>query len=174
MFSARPPISKSSSFLSKPLGTVPSALITNGIIVIFMFNSFLSSQARSKYLSLFLLSLISTQLVFYWSLSESKSPHVSRTLLNILANLNNVVVWMVSSLPLISSSFLSKPWWTVLSAPTTISITVTLMFHSFFSSLEKSKHLSIFLISSIFTLWSTGTTNSTREQVFSIFFFVVN
>ena len=34
--------------------------------------------------------------VFHWSLSDSKSPQVSRTLLCILAVLNNVVVWMVS------------------------------------------------------------------------------
>ena len=35
--------------------------------------------------------------VFYWSLSDSKSPQISRTLLNILAILNNAVVWMVST-----------------------------------------------------------------------------
>ena len=38
-------------------------------------------------------------MVFHWSLSDSKSPHVSRTLLSILAILNNVVVWMVSTRP---------------------------------------------------------------------------
>ena len=32
---------------------------------------------------------------FHWSLSDNKSPQVSRTILNILAVLNNVVVWMV-------------------------------------------------------------------------------
>ena len=35
-------------------------------------------------------------MVFHWSLSNSKSPQVSRTLLGILAVLNNVVVRMVS------------------------------------------------------------------------------
>ena len=44
-------------------------------------------------------------MVFYWSLSESKSPHVSRTLLNILAVLNDAVVRMVSTHPLTSKSF---------------------------------------------------------------------
>ena len=34
---------------------------------------------------------------FYWSLSDSKSSQVSRTLLNILVDLNNAVVWMFSS-----------------------------------------------------------------------------
>ena len=39
-----------------------------------------------------------------WSLSGSKSPKVSRTLLSILADLNNAVISMVLILPLISSS----------------------------------------------------------------------
>ena len=39
---------------------------------------------------------------FPWSLSDSKFPQVSRTLLSILVNLSNAVVWLVSSYPLIS------------------------------------------------------------------------
>ena len=39
-------------------------------------------------------------MVFHWSLSDSKSPQASRTRLSILA----VVVWMVSTRPLISKS----------------------------------------------------------------------
>ena len=46
-------------------------------------------------------------MVFHWSLSDSKSPQVSWTLLFILADLNNVVVGMVFTCPLISKSFLS-------------------------------------------------------------------
>ena len=44
---------------------------------------------------------------------------VSRTLLSILPNLTNAVVWMVLILPLISNStsLFSKPLWTVLSTP---------------------------------------------------------
>ena len=42
--------------------------------------------------------------VFHWSLSYSKSSQDSRTLLNILADLNSAVIWMVSILPLISNS----------------------------------------------------------------------
>ena len=45
-------------------------------------------------------------MVFLWSLSDSKSSQVSRTLLSILASLNNAEVWMVSTRPLISISFL--------------------------------------------------------------------
>ena len=41
---------------------------------------------------------------FQWSLSDSKFPHVSRTLINILPDLNNAVVWMVSNRPISKSS----------------------------------------------------------------------
>ena len=63
----------------------------------------------------------------------NKSPHVSRTLLSILADLSNAVVWIVSILPLISkfSSLSTSPLVTVPRAPTTIGITVTFMFHGF-------------------------------------------
>ena len=71
---------------------------------------------------------------FYLSLSDYKSPLVSRTLLSILADLNYSVVWIVSILRLIfsSSSLFSKAFQSVPSAPTTTSITFTLMFHGFF------------------------------------------
>ena len=42
-------------------------------------------------------------MVFLWSLSDSKSPQVSGTLLNILVDLNNAVVSMVSICPPISN-----------------------------------------------------------------------
>ena len=57
-----------------------------------------------------------------------------RSLLSILAVLNNVVVWMVSTRPPISKS--SSPFnnhlVTVPKVPITIGIIVTFMFHSFF------------------------------------------
>ena len=73
-------------------------------------------------------------MVFYRSLSDSKSPHVSRTFLSILVVLNNEVVWMVSILPLISnsSSLFFLLLGTVPSASTIIGIIITLMFHGFF------------------------------------------
>ena len=66
-------------------------------------------------------------MVFHWSLSDSKFPQVSRTLLSILAVLNSVVVWMVSTSPPTSksSSPFSNPLVTVPNAPITISIIVT-------------------------------------------------
>ena len=42
--------------------------------------------------------------VFHWSLSDSKYPQVSRTLLSILVDLKSAVVWMVSTRVLISDS----------------------------------------------------------------------
>ena len=47
-------------------------------------------------------------MIFHWRLSDSKSPQVSRTLLSILAVLNNAVVWMVSTRPPTSKS--SRPF----------------------------------------------------------------
>ena len=56
-------------------------------------------------------------MVYHRSLSDSKSPQVSGTLLSILADLNNVVVCMVSARHLISnsSSLGINPLMTVLS-----------------------------------------------------------
>ena len=53
-------------------------------------------------------------MAFYWSLSDSNSPQVSRTFLSILVDLNNAVVYMVSTL-LVSkfSSPLTDPLVTV-------------------------------------------------------------
>ena len=50
-------------------------------------------------------------MVFHWSVSDSQSPQVTRTLRNILTDLNDAVVWMVAACPLISnaSSHLNKP-----------------------------------------------------------------
>ena len=138
-------------------------LTTIGITVTLMFYNFLSSLARSKYLwcaatvsSLTFLFIITRSgllarirffflfihlsfshqrhlMVFHWTLRDSKSPQVSRTLLSILAVLNNIVVWMVSTRPLTSksSSPFSNPLVTVPNAPITIGIIVTCMFHSF-------------------------------------------
>ena len=72
-------------------------------------------------------------------LSLESEWQVSRTLFSILADLNNDMVWMVPS------------------APITISITVTFIVHSFFSSLAKSiLNLCLFSLSLIFpvTRWN--------------------
>ena len=142
-----------------------------------MFHSFFSSQERSKNYSFYLFESFSHQLqlmVSPWSSSGSDFPLVSRTLLSILADLNNAVAWIVSSHPHISksSSPCTNPLVTVPRAPITIGITVTFMFHSFFSSLASSRHLFLFSLSCSFTFWSAGTAKFTIRQV--LFFFFVD
>ena len=72
-------------------------------------------------------------MIFHGSLSDGKSPQVSRTLLSIQADLNNAGVWIVCNRVLISnySSPFTNPSVTVPSAPITMGITVIFMFHRF-------------------------------------------
>ena len=109
-------------------------------------------------------------MAFHWSLNDSTSLQVSSILLSILADLSNSLVRMVSACPLLcnSSNPLSKYLGTVPSASIMIGITVTPMFGSFFfSSLARSKYLSLFSFSLNFTLLSAGTTKSTSWLSFT-------
>ena len=114
-------------------------------------------------------------MVFHWSLSDSNSPQVSRTRLRILAVLSNAVVWIVSTRPPTSKS--SRPFNNSLvivpKAPITIGSIVTFMFHSFFSSLARSRYLSFFSYSFKFILWSAGTAKSTILQILFFFFLLI-
>ena len=71
-------------------------------------------------------------MISHWSLSDGKSPQVSRTLLSIPADLNNAVFWMVSTLPVISesSSPFNDPLVTVPKASIIIMIIIILRVHS--------------------------------------------
>ena len=102
---------------------------------------------------------------------NNKSPQVFWTRLNILSDLNNVVVWMVSNRPIIfkSSSPCTNLLVTVPGALITIGIIVTFIFHSFFNSLVRLRYLALFSHSFNFTLWSAGTAKSTIRQV--LFFY---
>ena len=113
-------------------------------------------------------------MVFHWSLSDSKSPQVSRSLLSFLADLNNVAIWMVSTCHLISksSNHFNNPSVTVPRTPIIIGIKVTFMLHSFFDYLARSRYWSFFSLSFNFTQWSVGKAKSTILQV--LFFFVDN
>ena len=125
--SALPPTSKSSCSFNNPFVTVPKAPITIGIIVTFMFHIFFQFSSYVEVLILLftffqfysvvsrdILESFSRQrklMVFHWSLSDSKSPQVSRTLLSILVILNNVIVWIISTRLLIfmsSSQFINS------------------------------------------------------------------
>ena len=110
-------------------------------------------------------------MVFHWSLSDSKSPQVSRNLLSILSVFNNAVVCMVSTRPPTSKSSrpFNNPLFTMPIAPITIGTIVTFMFHSFFNYLARSKYLSSCPHSISFILWSAGTAKSTILQI--LFFF---
>ena len=107
----------------------------------------------------------------HWSLSDNESPQVSRTLLSILTDLINAVVWMVSTRPVISksSSPLNNPLVTVPRAPIIIGIIVTFMFYSSFNSLARSRYLFFFSHSFSFTLWLARIAKSTIQRVLSIF-----
>ena len=99
---------------------------------------------------------------FHWSPSDSKFTQVSRTLLSILADLNNAVLSIVSSRPLIfkSSSPCFNPLRTVPSAPITIDITVTFMFHIFF---QFSSKISVLIF--LFVFFSFYPVVSQNDQV---------
>ena len=113
---------------------------------------------------------------FHWSLTDSKSSQVFRTLLSILADLSNAIVWMGST-SLISkfSSPLTNPLGVVPSVPITTGITVTNMFRClfvcFFSSLTRSRYLSLFSLSFDFTLRSSRTDSKVDYIASSLFFY---
>ena len=110
-------------------------------------------------------------MVFHWSLSDSKSPQVSRTRPRILAVLSNAVVLIVSTFPPTSKSSrpFNNPLVIVPNAPITIGTIVTFIFHSFFNSLARSRYLSFFSLSFRFILWSAGQ----QSRQFYIFFFLL-
>ena len=112
-------------------------------------------------------------MVFHWSMSDSKSPQVTRTRLRILVVLSNAAIWIVSTRPPTSKSSrpFNNPLVIVPKAPITIGTIVTFMFHSFFNSLARSRYLFFFSHSFRFILWSARTTKSTILQILFFFFF---
>ena len=72
-------------------------------------------------------------MVFHWSLSDSKSPQISRTFLSILADPCNAVVLMILACPLMSnsSSLFTKPLGTVPSPTIRIDMIITFIFYGF-------------------------------------------
>ena len=89
MVSTRPPISKSFSPFSKPLVTVPNALITIGIIVTCMFHGFFNSLAKVE-----ALILLFTFFQFYSVVSrDSKVDNIANSLFFICWLLLGLVFW---------------------------------------------------------------------------------
>ena len=88
-----PVISNYSCPLSISLGTVPSQTITSGINVLLMFHSIFRSPARSKYLPLFLFSLI----FYLWSAGTAKST--KRQVLTIPSGSPSPLIYILSYTP---------------------------------------------------------------------------
>ena len=111
------------------------------------------------------------KMILYWSLSDSNSHQVSRTLLSIRVVLNNVVVWKVSTRPPISKSPMPfyNPLVTVSNAPITIGIIVTFLFHFFFLIPSMVQEL-IFLFT-FFQFYSVGSQDSKVDNFASSLFF---
>ena len=128
MVSTCPLISKSSSRFTNTLEVVPSAPITIGITVTFMFHYdylllwwFFTPASADKFLL------------------EIEWQQVSRTLLNILAILIIAVIWVVSTRPPTSKSSrpFNNPFVIMPKAPITIGTIVTFMFHNLFQFSSK-------------------------------------
>ena len=118
-------------------------------------------------------------MVFHRSLIVSKFLQVSRILLSILAVPNNVVVWIVSTRPLISksSSPFNNPLVTVPIALIVIGIIVTFMFHIFFFFVFQfpSKVEVLVLLFILFWFYSIVSRSSkVNNFASSLFFFFVN
>ena len=171
MVSTRLLTSKSSRAFNNPLVTVSKAPITISTIVTFMFQSFFSSLAMSRYLFFFSHSFS----FILWSTGTqiAYSPWVSRTLLCILSVLNNAWVLVVSTRPPTSKSPspFNKPLVTVPKAPIMIGTIVTFMFHSFFQFPSKVGTLIL-----LFTYFQFNTVVSWDSKVndFANFLFSVD
>ena len=109
-------------------------------------------------------------MVFLWSLSDRRSPQVSRTILVVLSN---AVIWIVSTRPPTSkpSRSFNNPLVIVPKAPITIGTIVTFTFHSFFNSLARSRYLFFFPHSFSFILWSAGSAKSTILQIIFYYYY---
>ena len=116
-------------------------------------------------------------MVFHWNLSDSKPPQVSRTLLSILAILNNAVVSMVSTRPSTSksSSPFNNPLVTVTKAPITIGIIVTFMFQFFQFPSKVEVLILLFTFFQFYSVVSRDNkvVNFVNSFFFSFFFFLL-
>ena len=160
------------SFILWLTGTAKSTILQ---IFFFFFVDYYKIRSSGRVLLLLLLSLLLFLLletfsyqhyliVFHCSLSDDKPCQVSKTLLSILADLSNAVICIVSTRPFIYKS--SNFFYQSLSdcTETTNYSWYNRHFYvpEFFYSLSRSRYLSYFSLSFIFTLW---TANSTILQV---------
>ena len=109
-------------------------------------------------------------MVSHWTLRNNKFPEVSRTLLSTLADLNDAVVWRVSTRPLISESsspFINPLWLyrTYHLQLVSLSLSYSIVFWVFFSSLARFWCLCFFSFSFSFTKWLIKMAKSTIRQL---------
>ena len=118
-------------------------------------------------------------MVFHWSLSDSKTSQLSRTLHSMLTVFNNAVVWILSTrLPTSkSSSPFNNPLVTIPKAHITIGIIVTFMFNSFLFQFP-SKVEVLILLFTLFQFYSVVSRDCKVDKFanslffsFSFFFF---
>ena len=151
MTSTRSLISKSSSPFNNPSVTVPRASITISINFTFMCQSFFNSIIIIIITIIIVIALLRVfphqryLMIFHWKLSDCKTPKIYPTLLNILADLKNAVLWMVTTFSLIPNSFnfFTNPLESVLSAPieTEVSLMLLSLFVFFFQFYNKAQEL---------------------------------
>ena len=110
-------------------------------------------------------------MVSHWILSDNKSPQVSRTLLSILANLSNALVWMIPLVLLFSNTPVPLPiFWLLYEKHQLQLVSPSLSCSPIFSNfLERSRYLSFFSLSFNFTQWIP---KSTILQVFFLLWII--
>ena len=109
-------------------------------------------------------------MVFHWSLSDSKSSHVSRTVLGIPTDLYSIVVSMVSARPLTSKSSSTFQNLLVTESIEPIAV-VTFMFQSFFFQFPSKVEVFILLFT-FFHFYSVfSRNNKVHNFAISLFFF---
>ena len=112
-------------------------------------------------------------MVFHWSLSDSKSPQVSRTLLSILAVLGNAFIWIVSTRPPISKS--SRPFNNslVIVPKATITIGTNRHFHVPQPFQFSSKVEVLILLFTFLQFYSVVSWDSKVSSIAILFFFLL-
>ena len=109
-------------------------------------------------------------MIVHWSLTENKSPQVSKTLHSIL---NNAVDWIVSTCLPNSKSYspFNNPLVTIPKAPITIGIIVTFMFHSFFQFPSKAD---VLILLFTFSQFYSVVSRDSQVHNLQIFYFFVD
>ena len=125
------------------------------------------------YICYFVASYLFTLVIWLVLIAFTPFKFIARTLQNILADLDNTVVWIVSIRLPISNTFspLTNLLGTVPNAPITIGISITLMFYSLVTSLTSSKYLSHFFVTLLSAKSEVQYSASSLFFFLSVFFF---